>query len=167
MARLRPAGESLRLQLESAEVEVLTSLAEGLRSRLSGALQDGATDALIDRLAPTVSRGDADLDAELRGMLRGELLGDRVDRLGILTDALRSWQDAATGAVDHLLDRDGAMRTVEALNDLRLALATTIGSDDALRDELPQDDPHQEAVRLMDALAWLQGGLIDYVDGDG
>jgi len=166
MARLRPAAEGMRLQLEDEEVTVLASLADGLSERVARAAHGDDTDPVAWRLAPTVSRGDPEVDGELRAMLRGDLLSMRAERLTAFADDLRAWRSGERGALDHVLDRDGSMRMVEALNDLRLALATTIGFDEDLRQSLDVDDPRHDAVRLMDALAWLQGGLIEFVDGE-
>jgi len=171
MAGLIPDGEGLRLQLEAVEVEVLVGLVEGLAERVAAAsgmhTQDGAPDPLVAPLIPTVSRGDAEVDAELRSMLRDDLLATRTDRLTRLVADLRAWSSSAGGAVDHLLDRERAMRIVETINDVRLALAAMVGYDEQLRDELEPDDARTDAVRLMDALAWLQGGLIEFVEGEG
>ena len=166
MARLHPEDGAMRLLLGADEVEVLVSLSDGLSGRIADAMQRGSSDPIIDRLTPTVSRGDSDLDAELRGMLRGELLSDRVARLQAFTDELRDAQASADAGIDRRLDRNAAMRVVEALNDLRLALATTIGLADDLRMDPGVDDEHQAALRLVDALAWLQGALIDFIDRD-
>jgi hypothetical protein len=57
-----------------------------------------------------------------------------------------------------------AMRVVEALNDLRLALAATIGLDAVDRADLEEDPARADTLRLLDALAWLQGGLIEFVE---
>ncbi len=166
MAQLRRDGDVIRLLLDADEVEVLASLASGLATRVSDAAFDGSRDEVIDRLAPTVSRGDADLDAELRSMLREDLLSSRTERLRAFATELRAARKGPSGDVEHRLDRDAAMLAVQALNDVRLALATTIGFADTLRAELEADDPRLEAIGLMDALAWLQGGLIDFIDGD-
>lgn len=166
MAGLRPDGDMLRLLLEADEVSVLVSLLEGLAGRVAAVSAGGEPDAVIARLTPTVSRGDAEVDAELRAMLRDELLETRTQRLGRLASDLQVWAREAGGGVDRLLDRDGAMRIVETLNDLRLALATTIGYDDELRASLEPDDARADALVLMDALAWMQGALIDFVEGD-
>lgn len=100
-------------------------------------------------------------------MLRDELLGIRVVRLDDLAELLRAEEPSRdVDGFDRVLDRGTAMQVVEALNDLRLALAATIGFDGTLRDELPDGDHRADAVRLMDALAWLQGGLIEYVETD-
>jgi hypothetical protein len=167
MAQLHREADRMRLVLEPGEVEVLVSLAVGLAERLHRAVRDDMDDPVVSRLAPTVSRGDADVDAELRGMLRGDLLSVRAQRLVKFADDIRPPQAPAGSGLDRLLDRDAALSAVEALNDLRLALATTIGFDDHLREELDTDDPRREAVGLMDALAWMQGGLIEFVDADG
>jgi hypothetical protein len=163
MARLEPAGERVRLQLAREEVDVLVSLAEGLARRLADV--DGREeDEVLRRLAPEVSRGDAEVDAELRAMLRPDLLSSRAARLHDLAALLRPGNEPRDDGLDRLLERDEAMRTVEALNDLRIALAATIGYETIERDDLAADDPREDAVRLMDALAWLQGGLIEFVD---
>jgi len=165
MAGLERVAGGIRLRLDADEVDVVASLAEGLAARLvhtSGSAP--GDDEVLARLAPAVSRGDAEVDAELRAMLRDDLVSSRVARLHDLASTLRGG-DAAQG-VDRVLDRDAAMRMVEALNDLRIALAATIGYGSLDRDELTSDDRRADAVRLMDALAWLQGGLIDFVDVD-
>lgn len=164
MARLERTDDGVTLRLAEEEVDVLASLAEGLAVRLADPRPDGdAGDELLARLAPTASRGDAELDAELRGLLREDLMTSRVARLQDLATGLRGGVES--GAYVRTLDRDEAMRVVEALNDLRIALAATIGFDEIARGDLPDEDPRQDAMRLMDALAWLQGGLIEYVDG--
>lgn len=164
MAGLERVADGVRLRLEATEVEVVTSLAEGLARRAGG--HDGAqSDPILDRLAPVASRGDTTADAELRPMLRDELLGLRVTRLQGLVELLGAREPGReTPGFDRVLDRPTAMRIVEALNDLRLALAATVGFDGSARGELRDDDHRADAVRLMDALAWLQGGLIEYVE---
>ena len=165
MAGLERSDGGVTLRLAEEEVDVLASLAEGLAIRLADPTPDGdAGDELLERLAPTASRGDAELDAELRALLREDLMTSRVERLRDLAAGLRG--GLASGAYVRTLDRDEAMRVVEALNDLRIALAATIGYEDLARGDLPTEDPRIDAMRLMDALAWLQGGLIEYVDGD-
>jgi hypothetical protein len=170
MAGLVPDTDAdlIRLRLDPEEVDVLVSLVQGLAVRVESAAEEpdpADPDPVIARLTPTVSRGDADVDDELRAMLRDDLLTTRSRRLSGLSRDLRTWAGGAGGAIDRALDRDAAMRIVEALNDVRLALASTIGYDDQLRETLAPGDGRAEAVALMDALAWLQGGLIEYVEG--
>jgi len=165
MAGLERVEGGLRLRLDADEVDVVASLAEGLAARLAHARTDPSEDdEILERIAPTVSRSDREVDTELRAMLRDDLLGSRVERLHELAGTLRG--DGGPSGVDRVLGRDAAMRMVEALNDLRIALAATIGYEALDRAALGPDDRRADAVRLLDALAWLQGGLIDFVDGD-
>jgi len=165
MARLEPVVDGLRLRLDPEEVRVVSTLAAGLAERLRGGADALSNDAVIDRLAPEVSRGDAAVDRELRAMLRSDLLATRSDRLDDLVTVLGRWSGPG-GPIDHVLDRSEAMRLVEALNDVRLALAAMIGYEELVRDEVDDAHPSVDGVRLMDALAWLQGGLIDFVEGE-
>jgi hypothetical protein len=165
MAALERVEDGLRLRLGPGEVEVVTSLCDGLAVRIEDREGADLDDVVLGRLAPTVSRSDPEVDRELRAMLREDLLGTRADRLRQLAGDLRTWS-ARDDGIDRVLDREAAMRLVEVLNDLRLALAATIAYDETLRETLDPDDRRVDAVRLLDALAWLQGGLIEFIETD-
>ena len=165
MAGLERVAGGMRLRLEATEVAVLVALAEGL-ARRAGQTPTGDSDPVLDRLAPATSRGDATVDAELRPLLREELLDLRVRRLSDFVALLRDEERGCDADLETVLDRADAMRSVEALNDLRLALATSIGYDGPDRSPSVDDAQRADTVRLLDALAWLQGGLIDFVDSD-
>lgn len=160
MARFERRDDGLGLHLDAAEVQVLASLARGLRERVGTARSrpDVVDDALAP-LLPPASRGDETVDAELRGMLRDELLAGREDRLGAFIGLLEA-DEAASDGLDVTFDPDVAMRTVEALNDLRLALAAAAPQLRAAAD----GEADADTARLLDALAWLQGGLIEFID---
>lgn len=165
MARFERVAHGIGLHLARAEADVLGSLAAGLAERAAADTDPSADDPVMRRFAPEVSRGDADVDAEVRGMLRPDLLTLRAERLRDLAGLVRPETDDAEDVV-LMLDRAEAMRVVEALNDLRLALAVTVGLDAVERDEVGEDDERSDALRLIDALAWVQGGLIDFVERD-
>lgn len=163
MAGLERDGDGLRLRLAPTEVDVVASLAEGLAARLADDdAQRIGGDSIVDHLAPRGSRGDPAIDAELRAMLRPDLVSLRIQRLGDLAGGLRA-AGADTG-YDRTLDRDEAMRMVEALNDVRIALAAIVGFEELERRDVGEDERRAETVQLLDALAWLQGGLIEFVD---
>jgi hypothetical protein len=156
-------ADRLHVLLEPGEIDVLTALASGLAARLRGAPSED--DGLLRRLTPRSSHADEDVDRELRAMLSADLHADRAQRLDDLLALLRSGHVDANGPhVRIVLDRAGAERVVQSLNDLRIGLAATVGLDRTPREELAPDDPRQETMRLVDALAWLQGGLIEFVD---
>lgn len=167
MAGLERVAGGMRLMLEATEVAVLVTLAEDL-ARRAGQTPPGDSDPVLDRLAPTTSKGDAAADAELRPLLREELLDLRVRRLADLVALLDDEEHGRDGhGLDKVLDHAVALRSVEALNDLRLALAASIGYEEPNRSARVDDDAQRaDTVRLMDALAWLQGGLIDFVASD-
>lgn len=160
MARFAPRDDGLGLHLEAAEVQVLASLARGLRDRVATArTRPDVVDDALAPLLPAASRDDEAVDAELRPMLRDELLGGREERLEAFVRLIEA-EDAARVGRDVTFDSTTAMRTVEALNDLRLALAAATphlrGAADGEADA--------DTARLLDALAWLQGALIDFID---
>jgi hypothetical protein len=170
MASLEPGAAGINLRLAAEEVDVVASLAEGLAHRLEAVSAGEApgSDEVIMRLVPRASYGDPEVDAELRAMLQADLLSSRSLRLLDLAQLLRD-RTGSTGALDTVLDRDAAMRVVEALNDLRIGLAATIGYERvaAEAERMHDDDGEHErpdALRLLDALGWLQGGLIEFVD---
>jgi hypothetical protein len=165
MAHLERVAGGVRLLLEGAEVDVVASLAESLALRIDDRAADGVPDAVLERLAPTVSRGDKDVDEELRSMFRDDLLVARADRLRGLARDLRGAATEGSG-IDRVLDREDAMRIVETLNDLRISIAASIGYDEQLRDRLDPGDRRGDAIQLLDALAWLQGGLIEFIESD-
>jgi len=166
MARLHRDGASLHLILEDGEVEVLMALCEGLALRLAERTLDGPRDPIIERFAPTVSRGDDSLDGELRAMFRPELLDGRAERLHEFSALLRGSLATGSPGADLRLDVVTAMHAVEVLNDLRLAIATSVGLDGDPDQRLDPGADRAETVELLDALAWLQGGIIDYLDVD-
>jgi hypothetical protein len=157
------ASDRMHLLLEQGEVDVLAALAQGLAERLR--TQEPSGDDLLQRLTPRASHADEAVDRELRAMLGSDLHADRAHRLEDLVELLRSSADAS--APQHtriVLDRAAAERVIQALNDLRVGLAATVGLDRTPREDLAPADPRHETMRLVDALAWMQGGLIEFVD---
>lgn len=158
MARVRRADGGVGIDLERAELELLVRLCEGLAARLRA----GGDDAVIARLAPGASRGDAEADAELRRLLRGDLLDGRAERLVRLATQLRSWlpEDDAVG-VRATLDEDTAVGLLQGLNDVRLALGAQVDVERIDRDGLDPEDPRSLTLQLIDRLAGLQQGLLE------
>lgn len=177
MAGLEVDADGIRLRLEVTEARVLGSLARGLAGRIErAAASDVTDDVVLGPLLPAGSRGDAAVDAELRGLVRDDLVSLRSGRLLDLADLLGVDEGGAgpDADLDRVLDPQGAMRVVEALNDLRLALAATVGyagasaehQDGAPDPGDPEAVRRAETGRLIDALAWLQGGLIEFIEDD-
>lgn len=162
MAFVRPAPDGIRVDLARVELDLLVRLCEGLATRLRA----GGDDAVIGRLAPDASRGDAEADAELRRLLRDDLLDGRAERLVRLATELRSWTPAGAGdGVRATLDPDAALALLQGMNDVRLALGAQVGVEGLDRAALGPDDPRAVTLELMDRLAGLQQGLLEALSG--
>jgi hypothetical protein len=159
MARVGPDdGGGIRIDLARAELDLLVRLCEGLATRLRA----GGDDAVIDRLAPAASRGDAEADSELRRLLRGDLLDGRAERLVRLATELRGWAPSGGRAgVRAVLDDDAALTLLQGLNDVRLALGAQVDIERIDRAGLAEEDPRALTLQLMDRLAGLQQGLLE------
>lgn len=162
MAELKEVSDGMLLVLDTEEVRMLSSLAGSLIMRLSADGAAASDDPIVDRLAPTTSRGDVEADRELRAMLVDDLLDQRCTRLATLVADLERWSDS-TG-LHHVLDVAAAGQLVETLNDLRLAIGASIGIVTLDRGELEDDDPRAGTLHLMDHLGWMQGRLIELID---
>jgi hypothetical protein len=162
MAELRGSDSGLLLVLDGQEVALLVTLAATLLTRVSSRskVED---DPILSRLAPPASRGDEDAARELRSMLVDELMETRRSRLAALQADLTSW--SGPSGIERMLDRAEAERLVEVLNDLRLALGASIGVETLSREEIDDEDPRSATLGLMDHLGWMQGRLIEFVEG--
>jgi hypothetical protein len=117
----------LRLHLEPAEVELLSTLFDELETVLDGAADPG--DEVLQRLFPAAYPADPAAEAEYRSLTEDSLRTDRIDRLAMCRADL-----AGAGEVE-LADPDAARRWIQLLNDLRLALGTRLG--------ITEDDDHE------------------------
>lgn len=161
MARVREGRDGIEVELAGTEIELLSRLLDGL----AGRLRAGGDDAVIDRLAPSGSRGDAEADAELRRMVRNDLLEGRAERLARLAVDIRGWAPSGSrDAVRASLGEDEAMLLLGGLNDLRLALGASIAIGTFERSELEPSDPRSVTLELMDRLGGLQQGLVEHLD---
>jgi len=139
------------------------------------------SDPAILRLLPNAAPTDREVAAEFRRLTDGELRDTKVRRLR------RIWDQLSTGSDEWVVPADEALATAAALTDVRLVLASRLGlkgDDDADRlhheidlathaletdDEgaLPIDHERVWLGMLYQALTWLQGTLVDYLDGFG
>lgn len=139
------------------------------------------SDPAILRLLPNAAPTDREVADEFRRLTDGELRATKVRRLR------RIWDQLSTGSDEWVVPADEALATAAALTDVRLVLASRLGlktDDDADRlhheielashaldtdDDgvLPVDHERVWLGMLYQALTWLQGTLVDYLDGFG
>ena len=140
------------LSIPPQERELLRSLPEQLIDRLEA----GAGQADLVRLFPPAYNQESDHKEEEEYRL---LMGS--DLLDTHREALRTM--AATIDADRV-DEGQMMAWLRALNELRLVLGTRL---DVTEDQIPPPptDPRASAFALYSYLSWLQGQIIDALQG--
>lgn len=148
--RNRKGDYELTIPLQ--ERELLRSLPEQLLDRLEA----GPGQEDLVRLFPPAYNQESDHqeEEEYRGLMGEDLLEAH-------REALRTM--AATIDSDRV-DEGQMMAWLRALNELRLVLGTRL---DVSEDQVPPraDDPRASAFALYSYLSWLQGQVIDALQG--
>jgi hypothetical protein len=180
------AGDTVSTKVDRQESAVLRGLVgqldEMLKARQSETPQDelaaltgirtgSATapdDPIMSRLLPdfhrldrdddesdeTVSQQDRDSAAALRSLHEPELIDAKTGVAGVLLDTCPS----GGGLVKLSLEQADAW--LSALNDVRLALGTTLGVSEDMPDQLPEDDPRAPHLGVYHWLTWMQESLV-------
>lgn len=155
--RRKPAGAlrrtkaGIRIAMAEAERELLVSLLDQLRQLILG----GGDRPALRRLFPAAYHQpvDAEAEAEYQRLMHDELVASRLAGIDTVIRALTD---------DALLDDEGAMTFVRALNQVRLVLGTAleISEDD---DPATVDDDHPLAAEqhLYHYLSWLLDSALD------
>lgn len=136
-------------RLEPYEVAILRGLVGDVVT-LVGSAPEG--NAAYDRLFPPPSQ-DEKAAAELRELIHDDL---REAKLAAARDLLESLPDDGRVA----LDQETADRWLTALNDVRLALGTSIG----ITEESYGDDTADAALNIYHWLTFLQDTLVESMD---
>lgn len=144
----------------SDELSALT----GIRTGPSSAPDD----PVLARLLPDFHRPDADsgpdaesgtpdgaaLAAALRSVREPELIEAKRDAIAMLLTSL----PAGGGRVE--LTAPQAEAWLTAVNDVRLALGTTLEVSEDMPEQLPPDDPRADHLPVYHWLTWLQDSLV-------
>ena len=159
--RRRPPGplqrtsDGVLITLSAPEAELVGRLLGELRQLLLA----GADDEVLRRLFPPayLQAEHQEAEAEFQRLMRDELVAARLDSIERVNRAL------TTGEV---LDDDGVMAFVRALNQVRLVLGTAldVSEDDDLA-ELSDDDPMAGEYHLYHYLSWMLEASLDALDG--
>lgn len=180
------AGETVTTKIDRQESAVLrglvTQMDEMLRSRIDEAPQDelatltgmrtgpstAPDDPILSRLLPDfhrldddkISTEDRDSAAALRSLHEPELLDLKTGVAGVLLDTC----PPGGGLVKLSLEQADAW--MSALNDVRLALGTTLGVSEDMPEELPDDDPRAPHLGVYHWLTWMQESLVTAMIGN-
>lgn len=167
----RRHGDAIRMELDPVEDRLLRDLRDGLRLTLADPDPD---DAVVRRLFPAAVGGDDEADREVRELIHDDLLRNRLAGLDALVELLdRGRPHRRRLRVD--LDPDDAALVLGVLNDVRLAIGARIGeraledvrdrwADDASAAAAGPVGEDENAVAVMDHLAWLQEQLLAVLD---
>lgn len=181
-------GETVTTKIDRQEAAVLRGmigqLDDMLKARQSEAPQDdlaeltgirtGAStapdDPILSRLLPDfhrlddddkpASKQDRDSAAALRSLHEPELLDAKTGVAGVVLDTC----PPGGGLVKLSLEQADAW--LSALNDVRLALGTTLGIAEDMPDDLPEDDPRAPHLGVYHWLTWMQESLVGALAGD-
>jgi len=182
------AGETVTTKIDRQEAAVLRGmvgqLEEMLKARQDEAPQDelaaltgirtGPTtapdDPIMSRLLPDFHRLDEEFDesattqdrdsaAALRSLHEPELLDQKTGVAGVVLDTC----PPGGGLVKLSLEQADAW--LSALNDVRLALGTTLDVREDMPDQLPDDDPRAPHLGVYHWLTWMQESLVAAISG--
>lgn len=174
------SGVKIRSDMDAREATVLRSLVGSvlglLRDRASDAPTDELAamtglrtghstppdDAALARLLPNFHRRDASEDgsdtADLNGALRGlhepDIIDDKVRAGTIILDTLPK----SGGKI--VLNTEQAEAWLMGLNDVRLALGTTLGIDADTPEVFDEGDPRAPHLDVYHWLTWMQDSLV-------
>jgi uncharacterized protein DUF2017 len=179
-------GETVTTRMDRQEAAVLRgmvgSIEEMLQARQAEAPQDELAaitgirtgpsttpdDPIMARLLPDFHRlddedvttgKDRDSAAALRSLHEPELLDLKTGVAGVVLTTC----PPAGGLVTLTLEQADAW--LSAINDVRLALGTTLGVSEDMPDELPEDDPRAPHLGVYHWLTWLQESLVSALVG--
>ncbi len=173
-------GVKLRSELDVREASVLRSLVGSvigmLDERAAAAPQDDLaeltglrtgnnrppTDPVLARLLPEFHRPDPDEPtadrADLNGALRSLHEPDIIDSKRAAGTVMLETLPERGGKI--LLTKEQADAWLTALNDVRLALGTTLSIDADTPERLPSDDPRAPHLDVYHWLTWMQDSLL-------
>ncbi|MCU1600187.1 MAG: hypothetical protein JWO22_896, partial [Frankiales bacterium] len=166
---------SVRADVDAVEAQVLGQLAQEILGLVAPAEAsedplaalvglpagdvDQPEDPVLLRLLPDAYRGDDDAASDFRRYTDSDL---RASKRANATVVLESLPDGG-GRVQ--LDRDQADAWLGALNDMRLALGTSLGvTEETDPDDLEEEHPARQALEVYGWLGWLQESLLSCLD---
>lgn len=176
-------GVKFKSEMDGREVAVLRSLVESVVGLLERRGADAPTDDLAEltgirsgntrppedptlaRLLPDFHRPEgADSadglaeQADLNGALRGMYEPDIIDLKRAAGAVILTTLPEGGGKV--VLTREQADSWLTGLNDVRLALGTTLGIDADTPDQLDENDPRAPHLDVYHWLTWMQDSLV-------
>jgi hypothetical protein len=165
----RELGDELTLELDDAELGVLSQLFAQMSELLDDPENETGTDPLakllnmsgstqisedpaLARLFPDGYSDDEHASADFRRFTEQDLRAQKVAALSTVIETLSEWQGVSSVTPEQAQD------WLKALNDIRLVLGTRLEITDASDRGADPEDP---GMHLYNYLTYLQGTLID------
>jgi hypothetical protein len=155
---------SVEARLSTGEQQLLVSMAQQLRERITHAGEGGGDpsrggDPGLRRLFPPAYEDDAEAQAEYAGLTSGDL---REGKLRAIDAVVRAFEGGK--ARKHSLDLEEAEQLLAVLNDARLTLGTELDVTEEL--DVPAGMSEREAARfhIYAYLGWLEEQLVEALD---
>jgi hypothetical protein len=185
---VRRSGDTIELSLSDGDAAMLPLLAEQVAALLDADAAAGSRDPLeqmvgfadapvaapddpaLQRLLPDAYSGDGDdatqMSEEFRRLMDGELRRSKAEALRALQSDLAALGRDAGGSL--MLRADRAEVWLQALNDIRLVVASRLDVTEDMYDRLRNispDDPRVPLLVAYERLTWLQESLVTAIDG--
>ena len=171
----RHRGGGVKARVDSVEAQVLTQLALQLLELVAApdlgddplaalvglppGVVEAPDDPVLGRLLPDAYRDDPEAAGDFRRYTDAELRTAKREAAGVVLATVPD------GGGTMLLDRDQADAWLSCLNDLRLALGTSLRvTEDLDHGDLEPDDPRVEPLQVYDWLGLLQDSLLSCLD---
>ena len=166
----------VRADIEAVEAQVLTQLANEILGIVEPAHDDmedplaamvglpsgdvaTPEDPVLMRLLPDAYRDDDGAASDFRRYTDADLRATKRGHATVLLETLPE------GGGQLKLDRDQADAWLGALNDMRLALGTSMGvTEETDPDDYDEEHPARQALEVYGWLGWLQESLLSCLD---
>lgn len=149
---------TLRLSLEETEAMLLRDLTHEMQMLLEADIPK--EDAIKQRLFPRAYE-DEDNEGTFRDMISSDLEKVKLEAVKAVRDAL-----GAAGAPTIQLGPDEAGTWLRLLTDLRLAIGVRLDvTEETMSEEIDPDDPNASAFAVLHWLGWLQGSILERIEG--
>ena len=151
-------GGRVRLQLDEPEASLLRNLVSEMQMLLEADVPD--EDAVKTRLFPRAYENDEN-ERGFRDLTASDLEKAKLDTLREVRDAI-----GISGDVEVELGPDDVGSWLRLLTDLRLAIGVRLDvTEETMEAEIDPDDPNASAMSVLHWLGWLQGSILERLEG--
>ncbi|MBW3594046.1 MAG: DUF2017 domain-containing protein [Actinobacteria bacterium] len=151
-------GGTVRLRLDETEASLLRNLIAEMQMLLEADIPDG--DAVKQRLFPRAYEDPAN-EETFRDLTSGDLENAKLAALREVRDSI-----GERGSVEVEIGPDDVGSWLRLLTDLRLAIGVRLDvTEETMSAEIDPDDPNAGALSVLHWLGWVQGSILERIEG--